>query len=238
MAREICYALIIAIVIRTFLFQSVSIPSGSMEPTLLVGDILFVSKFSYGYSHYSLPFSPPLFVGRIFGSKPQRGDVVVFRLPTNDSVDYIKRIVGLPGDHIQLIDGVVHINGDAVRRQRIEDFVGANSCGGDGGSVHVERWRETLPEGVSYDTLRCATFMGFPDTTGVYTVPPGHFFMMGDNRENSEDSRFPDVGYVPFENIIGRAQIIFLSVGGHDPIWAVWRWPWSVRWARLFSVVR
>ncbi|WP_192362961.1 signal peptidase I [Mesorhizobium mediterraneum] len=238
-AREIVLALLLAVFIRTFLFQPFNIPSGSMEPTLLVGDYLFVSKFSYGYSHYSLPFSPPLFSGRLFSARPHRGDVVVFRPPGNDSVDYIKRIIGLPGDRIQLIDGFLHINGTPATRERVADFMGANPCGPGGDVVYpvrVARWRETLPNGVSYDTLQCPSFSGFPDTTGVYIVPPGHYFMMGDNRENSEDSRFPDVGYVPFENIIGKAQMIFFSIAHGDSAWE--NWPWSVRWNRLFTTVR
>jgi signal peptidase I len=240
-ARGLFHALLIAVVIRTFLFQPFNIPSGSMEPTLLVGDYLFVSKFSYGFSHYSLPFSPPLFSGRLLASLPHRGDVVVFRLPRDDSVDYIKRIIGLPGDRIQLIDGVLHINGVPVRRDRVVDFAGVNPCGSgaaDSRPVRVAQWRETLPNGVSYDALQCASFSGFPDTTGVYIVPPGHYFMMGDNREDSEDSRFPDVGYVPFDNIIGRAQMIFFSLVRGEAAWEIWRWPWSVRWDRLFTIVR
>src|SRR5712671_3653002 len=139
--RVIFHALIIALVIRTFLFQPFNIPSGSMKETLLVGDYLFVSKFSYGYSHYSLPLSPPLFSGRIWSGSPQRGDVVVFRLPKDDSVDYIKRLIGLPGDRIQMINGLLHINGEPVKRERIEDFVGEES----GRTARVKRWRETLP---------------------------------------------------------------------------------------------
>jgi signal peptidase I len=232
-ARVIVHALIIALVIRTFLFQPFNIPSASMERTLLVGDYLFVSKFSYGYSHFSLPFSPPLFSGRIWSASPQRGDVVVFRLPKDDSIDYIKRLIGLPGDHIQMIGGVLHINGEPVKRERIEDFVGASR-----GGAPVQRWRETLPNGVSFVTLKMVDG-GFKDNTEVYEVPPGHFFMMGDNRDNSTDSRFlNDVGYVPFENIIGRAQVIFFSIRGGEHAWEVWTWPWSVRWGRLLTLVR
>src|SRR5213593_28497 len=174
--RVIFHALIIAVVIRTFLFQPFNIPSGSMKATLLVGDYLFVSKYSYGYSHYSLPFSPPLFPGRIWASQPNRGDVVVFRLPKDDSTDYIKRVIGLPDDRIQMINGLLHINGEPVKRERIEDFVDDEG----GRASRVKRWRETLPNGVSYTTLDMVE-NGYYDNTPVYTVPRGHFFMMGDN---------------------------------------------------------
>jgi len=231
--RVIFHALVIAIIIRTFLFQPFNIPSGSMKDTLLVGDYLFVSKYSYGYTHYSIPFSPPLFHGRIFGSQPNRGDVVVFRLPKDDSVDYIKRVIGLPGDKIQMINGLLYINGTAVKRERVKDFVDD-----DEGNVHVKQWRETLPNGVSYTTLDLVE-NSFADNTPVYTVPADHYFMMGDNRDNSTDSRFlSHVGYVPFENIIGRAQLIFFSVADGAPAWQIWRWPWDVRWNRLFTLVR
>jgi signal peptidase I len=232
--RVIFHALIIAVVIRTFLFQPFNIPSGSMEATLLIGDFLFVSKYTYGYTHYSLPFSPPIFSGRVFGSEPKRGDVVVFRLPKDDSVDYIKRVIGLPGDTIQVIDGVLHINGQAVKREPAPDYVDP-----DQGMRVIKRWRETLPNGVSYTTLQQNEISyREPDNTSPYVVPAGHFFMMGDNRQNSQDSRFPAVGYVPFENIIGRAEIIFFSMGEGGHAWQVWRWPWAVRWSRLFSIVR
>jgi len=213
--RLLIHAGIIALVIRTFLFQPFNIPSGSMKATLLIGDYLFVSKYSYGYTHYSLPFSPPVFSGRVLGSQPQRGDVVVFRLPKDDTTDYIKRVIGLPGDRIQMVGGVLHINGQRVKQ-----------------------YRETLPDGVSYNTLDL-TDNGFYDNTPVYTVPPGDYFMMGDNRDNSTDSRvLSAVGYVPFENIVGRAQMIFFSIAEGEHAWMFWRWPWSVRWDRLFTLVR
>jgi signal peptidase I len=231
--RVVVHALIIALVIRTFLFQPFNIPSGSMMHTLLIGDFLFVSKYTYGYSRFSFPWSPPIFSGRIpSGWTPERGDVVVFRLPREDSTDYIKRLIGLPGDKIQMIDGLLHINGQPIKRERLPDWTDEDN------RQTVKRWREILPNGVAYETLDLQD-RGMLDNTQVYTVPAGHYFMMGDNRDNSTDSRvLNQVGYVPFENIVGKAQIIFFSVGEGEAAWQFWRWPWSVRWSRLFTIVR
>ena len=232
--RVFIHALILAFLVRTFLYQPFNIPSGSMKSTLLVGDYLFVSKFSYGYSKYSLPFSPSLFSGRIWTGTPERGDVAVFKLPTDNSTDYIKRVIGLPGDKIQVIDGVLQINGKPVKREKTKDFSETDSAGN---VRRVQRYKETLPNGVTYDTLDIYS-ASFGDNTREYVVPDGHYFMMGDNRDNSTDSRFlSDVGYVPLENFVGRAEVIFFSIDGSSRFWQVWMWPTSIRWGRLFSGV-
>ncbi len=233
--KTIGIALLIALVIRAFLFQPFNIPSGSMKSTLLVGDYLFVSKFAYGYSKHSLPFSPPLFDGRVLASDPERGDIVVFKLPRDGKTDYIKRVIGLPGDQIQVRNGITLINGVPVDRERVDDFIEEDFYGN---LTRVPRYRETLPNGVSYDTLdRYAN--GEYDNTPVYTVPAGHFFMMGDNRDQSADSREPRaVSFVPAENLVGRAELLFFSTDGSAALWEFWKWPEAIRWGRLFQTVR
>ncbi|ODS02303.1 S26 family signal peptidase [Methyloceanibacter marginalis] len=230
--RVIVHALILALIVRVFLFQPFNIPSGSMIPTLLVGDYLFVSKYSYGYSRYSFPFGFNLFPGRIWASEPNRGDVVVFKLPRDNETDYIKRVIGLPGDEIQMIHGVLHINGQAVEKVKIDDYVVTGSSGRE---RQMARTKRRCPTGA----IRCSTSMtGFGDNTEVYKVPENHFFMMGDNRDNSTDSRFlSEVGFVPFVNLVGKAQVIFFSIDEDSSFWKVWDWPTEVRWDRIFSVV-
>lgn len=224
--KVIVQALLLALVVRTFLFQPFTIPSGSMKSNLLIGDYLFVSKYSYGISKHSFPLAPDLFSGRIFGSEPERGDVAVFKLPSNPSIDYIKRVIGLPGDTIQMKQGVLIINGKEVTKTRIEDYRDAES-----GDV-IPMFNEVLPNGVEYTTLDVYTSEG--DNTGVFEVPAGHYFMMGDNRDNSLDSRF-DVGFVPFENFVGPAKVIFFSVAnGSHPLY-FWKWPANMRFDRLFK---
>jgi signal peptidase I len=231
--KVIIQALLLAMVIRTVLFQPFTIPSGSMMPTLLVGDYLFVNKFSYGYSKYSLPFSPNLFSGRIFASEPKRGDIIVFRLPPNPDVDYIKRLVGLPGDRIQVLNGVLNINGVPV--PKVADGTFTSDYRLDPGA-DVPVFRETLDNGATYDTLdQSPDSRG--DNTREFIVPEGHYFFMGDNRDNSLDSRF-DVGYVPAENLIGRASVIFFSLGNDTSFREFWKWPSNMRWDRLFKVVK
>lgn len=228
-------ALLLALLVRIFLYQPFNIPSGSMKDTLLIGDYLFVSKMSYGYSKYSFPFSPNLFSGRILSSKPTRGDVAVFKLPRDNETDYIKRVIGLPGDEVQMRKGVLYINGKAVPKKRVDDYVDIDYYGN---RVRIPRYEETLPNGVKYYVLDREPEGSFDNTT-IYKVPPGHYFMMGDNRDNSTDSRaLFGVGYVPLENFIGRADVIFFSARESWNILEIWKWPSSIRWSRFFKAVR
>ena len=230
--KVVIQALILAGIIRTVLVQPFTIPSGSMMPTLLFGDYIFVNKFSYGYSKYSLPFSPDLFEGRIFGSDPKRGDIVVFRFPPNPSIDYIKRCIGLPGDRVQMKNGVLYVNGVAVPKAADGAF-NSDYVNDPGHAIPV--YRETLPNGVTYDTLdEVPDSLG--DNTREFIVPPGHYFMMGDNRDNSADSRF-DVGFVPAENLVGKAEMVFFSLGNDTAFSEIWKWPTNMRWSRFFKSV-
>ncbi len=226
--KTIVMAGALALGFRSLLFEPFNIPSGSMIPTLLVGDYLFVSKYSYGYSRYSFPFGMAPFDGRVFETSPERGDVAVFRQPQNESVAFIKRIVGLPGDRIQVTDGVLRINDVAVNRVR-KGFATAS----DGYNViRFAVYQETLPNGKSY-LIQERSDDDVLDNTNVFLVPEGHYFMMGDNRDNSRDSRTTSVGMVPAENLIGRAERLFFSHNSSAHLWEIWKWPFAIRYGRL-----
>ena len=230
-AKTAFVAIILALIIRTFFFEPFNIPSGSMKPTLQVGDYLFVSKPAYGYSRHSFPLSMGPIEGRVWDKQPQRGDVVVFKLPSNTSIDYIKRIIGLPGDKIQVIGGQLYINGEATKREKLPMVRLVE----DGKAVTRYEYIETLPEGATFHIYEDGNNQPL-DNTAVFTVPSGHFFMMGDNRDNSMDSRVESlVGFVPFENIVGRADFLFFSVEEGNSIFEFWKWPWTIRTERLFT---
>lgn len=228
-------AVLLALLIRTFLYEPFNIPSGSMKPTLEIGDYLFVYKPSYGFSHFSFPFgiSPVADTGRVMAKLPSRGDIVVFKLPTNTSIDYIKRIIGMPGDTVQMIEGRLYINHHVVKRET----VGLKRVDENGTATPVTEYLETLPNGVIHHIYEVSD-NGQLDSTPEYRVPEGHYFMMGDNRDNSQDSRVMDhVGFVPYENLVGRASFIFFSTNGYANMAEIWKWPMSIRYNRLFKMI-
>ncbi|GGD43672.1 signal peptidase I [Croceicoccus pelagius] len=251
---------VVVFIFRSFIFSPFSIPSESMLPRLLIGDYLLAAKWPYGYTRYSLPFNLPLIPGRILASDPERGDIAVFKAPPTAELDYIKRVIGLPGDQIQMRDGTLYINGDEVKKRKINDFMlpitqnMIDAAALDGrpspcartdfeemdeagqGFCRYPRYIETLPEGRSYEVLDIAITP--QDNTRVFTVPTGHVFMMGDNRDNSEDSRFAaevggGVGMVPMENLVGRAEIMMWSTDGSAQWLLPWTWFTAARWDRL-----
>ncbi|WP_421931610.1 signal peptidase I [Phenylobacterium sp.] len=236
--KTVVYALMIALFLRVIFFQPFTIPSASMEPTLLEGDYIIVSKYSYGYSKNSIPFSPPLFKGRIMERIPERGDVIVFKLPRDGHVDYIKRLIGLPGDRIQVIGGVLHINGKAIPRKPLAPVMVDS---GYGFTRNVERFEETFPNGKRFITYDFGPD-GDVDNTKVFVVPEGNYFFMGDNRDNSLDSRVaPEaggVGYVPAENLVGKARIIMLSWNKGASLFKPWTWVLDARPSRFFHSLK
>ena len=230
--KTVFFAIIIALFVRTFAAEPFNIPSGSMIPTLLVGDYLFVSKYSYGYSRHSLPFSIPIIPGRIVSSEPRLGDVAVFKTPVDNRTDFIKRIVGLPGDKVQLKNGVLFINDKAVKRRRLPDSAIKDAVGN---LKTVARYEVTLPNGARHQIQESEGDSGWLDNTPKFSVPPDHFFTLGDNRDNSSDSRV--FGFVPMKNLVGKAEFLFFSIKGSSA-WKIWNWYSSVRVDRLLKKLK
>ena len=232
--RTLFYALLIALIIRSLLIQPFYIPSSSMEPNLLVGDRLFVTKYSYGYSKHSFPFSPPIFKGRLFKSQPERGDVVVFKTPSDNRTDYIKRLIGLPGDTIQFVDSNLYINNSEALKSKIskKDEI---YCGNQ--KINVFTFEELLPNGKKYNSVYLKSFPF--QNSDKFIVPQNHYFFLGDNRDCSKDSRFlSSVGYVHEDNLVGKAQFIFFSSDKSiGRLFSFWKWNKSIRFDRFFKII-
>ena len=232
--KTLFYALVIAITIRSLLIQPFYIPSSSMEPTLLIGDRLFVTKYSYGYSKHSFPFSPPIFKGRLYSITPKTGDVVVFKTPSDNRTDYIKRLIGLPGDIIQFIDGNLYINNNQIFKSRtsMSDTI---YCGKK--TINVNTYIEKLPNGKVHRSVYLKNY-GFKNSD-LFIIPDKHYFFLGDNRDCSKDSRYlSSVGYVHEDNLVGKAQFIFFSTDFRiASIFSFWKWPETIRANRFFKKI-
>ncbi len=231
--KSIFIAIFIALLIRSFIFEPFNIPSGSMKPNLLVGDFIFVSKYTYGFSKHSLPFSIPLIPGKIFSNTPERGDVVVFKTPENNRTDYIKRVIGLPGDKIEIKNGIIFINGSEILRKKLNDFIDTDN---KTSNKRVRMYNEYFFN--KEINILDITDNGIADNTQLFNVPENHFFVMGDNRDNSQDSRFiSTVGFIPYENLVGKAQFIFFSLENARFL-QIWKWPNSIRYERIFQKIQ
>ena len=232
--KTLFYALVIALIIRSLFFQPFYIPSSSMEPNLLIGDRLFVSKYTYGYSRHSLPFSPKIYSKRIFEKTPERGDVIVFKTPADNRTDYIKRLIGLPGDIVQIIDQELYLNNIKIHRTKIENLSEIN-CGNQ--ILDVSFFEEMLPNGKKH--VIAYRNDGSMKNTDKFIVPKNHYFFMGDNRDCSRDSRFlSSVGYVDFNNLVGKARIIFFSNDSKKySFFKFWRWNKSLRMNRFLKKI-
>ena len=230
--KSVTIAIFIALLIRSFIAEPFNIPSGSMKPNLLVGDFIFVSKWSYGYSRHSLPFSIPIIPNKIFPKMPKRGDVVVFKTPQDNSTDYIKRVIGLPGDNIRVVNGEIYLNNKIVVRKKLKDFIDRDK---NSPTKRARKYKEYI-DNLTFDVLDIMD-NGRADNTELFVVPKNYFFVMGDNRDNSQDSRFKTVGFIPVNNLVGKARFIFFSLE-NSRFLEIWKWPNAIRGSRIFRAIK